>query len=93
MVGSKATTDALPAPMAIPCQQRCPLGNKQPIPPGLAASELQATMLCCEVMTSRNESESAVTEAARAREVAGQASDIAKATAAELDKRAPKVNP
>jgi len=89
MVGSKATNDANPPPMAIPCQQRCPLGSKQPIPPGLAPLELQATMQCCEIMTARIEAAAALTEAANARELAGKASDIAK----QAEKNTPRVNP
>lgn len=78
-----------PPPVAIPCQQRCPLGNAQPIPPGLAPLELQATMQCCEIMTSRLQAAEALAEAKNARELAGKASD--KATKVETE--TPKVNP
>lgn len=86
---TKPTVPDAPPLEPLSCQQRCPLGNKQPIPRGLPTLELQVTMLCCEIMTARLDSEAALVEAKNAREVAGKASD--KAT--KVETTTPKVNP
>jgi hypothetical protein len=79
----------VPPPVPLSCQVRCPEGSKQKIDARMTPVELQATLYCCDVMQARLDAAEALSEAAKARELAGKASD--KATL--LESTTPRVNP
>lgn len=79
----------VPPPTPLPCEFRCPAGDRSRIDMRQPPAELQAAMQCCEVMTAVSAAKAALDEARNARELAGKASD--KATAVE--RATPKVNP